>query len=296
MTDITNIPDIDPSLLAGYKTMYYHDGTRDVVTSVDTIFGPQGPVGPVGPQGIQGPDGPAGSQGSQGTQGIQGTVGPTGSPGAQGIQGAVGPTGGPGPDGIQGPIGPTGTSGAQGIQGPQGPVGPTGPPGAQGVQGSQGIQGIAGIAGTVGPTGPAGNPGASQAAGTYAEVNLSTTQTFNTTGAVSVTFTVDSVFGTTAVSPNITLAANSSYFISNYVRLRTAGSTGSGAVLQLRVNNVTVKSWPIIPNTFLSEYVGGTFYRTTTAAVNANMVVSNGAAMGTVFMHSQGSIMSALSF
>ncbi len=296
MTDITNIPDIDPSLLAGYKTMYYNDVTREVVTSVDTIFGPQGPVGPVGPQGIQGAQGSQGTQGTQGTQGVQGSVGPTGSPGAQGIQGPVGPTGGPGPDGIQGPVGPTGTSGAQGIQGPQGPVGPTGPPGAQGVQGPPGIQGVAGIAGTVGPTGPAGNPGASQAAGTYAEVDFSTTQTFTSSGATSIAFTVQSTFGMTAVSPNITLAANSSYFIDTFVRLRTASNSGSGATLQLRVNNVVVKSWPIVPNTVQSSYEGGTFYRTGSTAVNTSMTVANAAAMGTVFMHSQGSIMSTLSF
>lgn len=296
MTDITNIPDLDPSLLAGYKTMYYNDVTREVVTSVDTIFGPTGPVGPVGPQGIQGAQGSQGSQGTQGPQGIQGPVGPTGSPGAQGIQGPVGPTGGPGPDGIQGSVGPTGTPGAQGIQGPVGPVGPTGPPGAQGAQGPQGIQGIAGIAGTVGPTGPVGNPGASQAAGTYTSVNFSTTQTFSSSGTAAILFTVKSIFGMTAVSPNITLAANSSYFIDTYVRLRTASNSGSGAVLQLRVNNVTVKSWPIIPNTVLSSYVGGTFYRTGSATVNTAMIVANAAAMGTVFMSSQGSIMSTLAF
>ena len=100
----------------------------------------------------------------------------------------------------------------------------------------------------------------------------------------------------TAVSPNITLAPNSSYFIDNYVRLRTASYAGSGSTLQLRVNNVTVKSWSIVANPTLTEYVGGTFYRTGTTSVDTKMVIVNGAGMGTVYMHSQGSILSALSF
>ena len=91
MTDITNIPDIDPTLLTGYKTMYYHDVKREVVTSVDTIFGPQGPVGSVGPQGVQGAQGSAGTQGTPGPQGTQGPSRTTGSPGAQGTQGPIGP-------------------------------------------------------------------------------------------------------------------------------------------------------------------------------------------------------------
>ena len=191
--------------------------------------------------------GPTGAQGSQGTQGIQGIQGPTGPPGTQGVQG------------IQGPVGPTGPPGAQGIQGPEGPglakgnpglLAPTGPPGPQGAQGVQGLLGQQGhlvlkvhqafkgyrdhkVPSATLQAGPQGPPGGSAAAGTWTDVAYSKTQTFYSAGAIALTYTVDSVYGMTAVSPNYLLAANSTYALSNFIQLIIGSATATGTTQKL---------------------------------------------------------------
>ncbi len=305
---ITNIQSIDPNLIIGYKPLYYNKTARTIVTSASTATGPTGAQGSQGTQGIQGIQGPTGEPGTQGEQGIQGPVGPTGPPGAQGIQGPEGPAG---PKGNPGPIGPTGPPGPQGAQGVQGPVGATGPPGPQGAPGIQGIQGPQGPRGPQGPAGPQGPPGGSAAAGTWTDVAYSKTQTFYSTGAIALTYTVDSVYGMTAVSPNYLLAANSTYALSNFIQLIIGSATATGpqelvlgtpydgipragATLELRINNVAHTVWNI--TVVNAKYVVDTFYRVGTSNVQASMVVANSAAVGGVFMNSAGSIMSVHSF
>ncbi len=309
MSDITNIPVIDPNLIVGYKPLYYNKSARTIVTSASTATGPVGSQGAQGAQGIQGIQGPTGPPGAQGIQGVQGPVGPTGPPGAQGIQG---PTGPPGPQGNPGPVGPTGTPGAQGGQGIDGPVGPTGPPGSQGGPGIQGPQGLQGPQGPPGPTGPQGPPGGSAAAGTWTDVAYSKTQTFNSVGTIALTYTVDSVYGMTAVSPNYSLAAKSTYAFSNFIQLQVIGGTATttpetvtgtlydgvpraGATLELRINNVIHTIWNIV-NSSYSIYVTSTFTRTGASNVPATMTITNSAALGGIGMHPGGSIMSVHSF
>lgn len=147
MSDISDIPIIDPYVSTSYEPLFYDPTIRMVGKSLTINYGPTGPqgiqgtqgaVGPIGPVGPVGSTGPPGDVGPQGIQGTQGPIGPTGPPGAvgaQGIQGPVGATGGPGP------------------AGPQGIQGPTGPPGAQGPDGTQGVAGIQGIKGATGPRG-----------------------------------------------------------------------------------------------------------------------------------------------
>jgi hypothetical protein len=309
MTDITNVPDVTPDLLNGYKPLFYNNVTRAPAQSTALTYGPVGPQGPIGAQGPQGIQGPSGPPGPVGIQGGQGPIGPSGPPGAQGGQGPIGPAGPPGAQGNQGPIGPSGSPGGQGVQGLQGPIGPTGPPGAQGVQGGQGIQGPPGIQGPVGPTGPQGPPGASEAAGTFVDVNYGSTQTFNSAGLVNVAFTTVSNYGVTATSPNITLAKNSSYYFSSYFRAVPTGSLNSdanialgdksgvpfaGASLQLRVNNVIVTEWPI--DFSVSAQPGSSYYRTSGSTVNAVMAINNSAAVSGVRLDTGGSIMAVHSF
>ena len=91
MTDFTNVPDVAPNLLVGYKPLFYNNVTRAPAQSTALIYGPVGPQGPIGSVGIQGIQGPSGPPGSVGIQGIQGPVRASGSPGAQGGQGPIGP-------------------------------------------------------------------------------------------------------------------------------------------------------------------------------------------------------------
>ncbi len=296
MTDITNVPDVTPDLLNGYKPLFYNNITRAPAQSVALTYGPVGPQGSIGAQGPQGIQGPSGPPGPVGIQGTQGPVGLSGPPGAQGGQGPIGPTGPPGAQGNQGSIGPSGSPGSQGGQGIQGPIGPTGPPGTQGVQGIQGIQGPPGIQGPVGPTGPQGPPGASEAAGTFVDVNYGSTQTFNSAGLLNVAFTTVSNYGVTATSPNITLAKNSSYYFSSYFRAvpiasldnvdatialgDKSGVPFAGASLQLRVNNVVVTEWPI--GFDVSAQPGSSYYRTSGSIVTAVMAINNSAAVSGV--------------
>jgi Collagen triple helix repeat (20 copies) len=309
MTDITNVPDVTPDLLNGYRPLFYNNVTRAPAQSVALTYGPVGPQGPVGIQGPQGIQGPVGQPGPVGIQGTQGPIGPSGPPGAQGGQGPIGPTGPPGAQGIQGVIGPSGSPGSQGGQGIQGPIGPTGPPGTQGAQGIQGIQGPPGVQGPVGPTGPQGPPGVSEAAGTFIDVSYGTSQTFNSAGLLNMAFTKVSSFGVTATSPNITLAKNSSYYFSSYIRaVPTAALDGDGTValgdksgvpfagasLQLRVNNVIITEWPI--DFLVIAQPGSSYYRTSNSAVTAVMAVNNSAAVGGVRLGPEGSIMAVHSF
>jgi Collagen triple helix repeat (20 copies) len=308
MSDITNIPSVDPNLIVGYKPLYYNKTARTIVTSASTATGPVGAQGSQGAQGVQGIQGPTGPPGAQGAQGIQGPVGPTGTPGAQGIQG---PTGPPGPQGNPGSVGPTGLPGAQGAQGINGPIGPTGSPGPQGGPGIQGLQGPQGPQGPPGPTGPQGPPGGSAAAGTWTDVGYSKTQTFNSAGTIALTYTVDSVYGMTAVSPNYSLAAKSTYSLTNFIQLLIGAAatqlplitiTGTpydgvpraGATLELRINNTIHTIWNIVDAS--AVYVVDTFYRTGTSNVSASMTITNSAAVGGVSMNPGGSIMSVHSF
>jgi hypothetical protein len=93
---------------------------RDVITSLNEIYGDIGHIGEKGPTGEQGIQGPVGLQGAIGPQGPTGNKGPTGDQGPVGAQGPVGPQG------------PTGLKGATGAEGPRGPVGAQGPVGGTG--------------------------------------------------------------------------------------------------------------------------------------------------------------------
>jgi hypothetical protein len=111
---------------------------NDGPTGPTGIFGIDGPVGPEGYQGIDGLTGFTGFTGPSfdGSQGNQGYTGLTGDTGPIGYTGPTGPTGITGPTGLTGPTGPTGPPGIIGLSGPTGPtgtvMGPTGPTGPTG--------------------------------------------------------------------------------------------------------------------------------------------------------------------
>lgn len=227
---MSNIPDIDPNILTGYKPLFYDNVARTVASSTAITYGPTGALGPTGAQGVQGLVGPTGPPGAQGVQGL---VGPTGPPGAQGVQGVIGPTG---PPGAQGLIGPTGPPGAQGVIGPTGPpgaqgvqgvIGPTGPPGAQGIQG---IQGPPGSQIYVMGTFPAQTfPLSSSNNANPPKHNLALTPSVNT--------------GLTMTATQITLNANKNYRL----------------LFQVYVNSATMRDWfshVIVNGTVLHSTLG----------------------------------------
>lgn len=93
---------------------------KEVVATLNEVYGDIGHIGEKGPAGDPGVQGPQGLRGAIGPQGPTGNQGPVGLQGPQGLQGSQGPVG------LQGPQGTAGTQGPRGAVGPQGPLGGAG--------------------------------------------------------------------------------------------------------------------------------------------------------------------------
>lgn len=331
---MANIAHITPQVLTGYRPLFYNsaDNDRRVIVSTATTYGPVGAPGPQGQSGSTGPTGPTGSTGptgvtgpvsSTGPTGAVGPVGPAGVPGVQGAaspQGVIGPRGATGPRGLTGfsgstgRTGATGSTGSRGTTGPSGAIGPTGPRGATGPRGTTGAVGPQGATGPSGATGATGPGGASEAAGTFVDVDFSTAQLFNSPGTIDMVFTVDTTYGMTASSPNITLNRNSSYYITSYlVFVDTFVTTATphdfrviepvvgepvpqaSATFELRINNIIVTQMQINLVT-ISAYIGSTFYRTGANTEQARMTVTNSSAVSGGLRLSANSVMGVHSF
>ncbi len=277
---MSNIPNIDPNILTGYKPLFYDNVARTVASSTAITYGPTGSLGPTGAQGVQGLIGPTGLPGAQGVQGligptgppgaqgVQGVIGPTGPPGAQGVQGLIGPTGSPGAQGVQGLIGPTGPPGAQGVQGL---IGPTGPPGAQGVIGPTGPPGAQGVQGVIGPTGPPGaqgtqgiqGPPGSQlyVMGTFPAQSFPMASSDNANPIKrNLTFTPSVNTGLTVTPTQITVNANKNYRVLFQAYVDTTTTTNvRDSFLHVIVNGTAVQSTisSKYPSIFYGFSIGG---------------------------------------